>query len=206
MWPRASARATQALPPSCRRALTRAGLSGGTHRSPRASQTSRSKHRLRKVRPFLSILKMQKDPGPRELGFGRNGGRRRDKKKKKSLATAGRGGDGRPGPSRGAGGARGRRCPSGPCLSGARLRGRRHPQGARERQAPIGPASAGRKGLGGLPGRPQKFAKGISKMRVTPAPEESSEWSCCGPNPGGRALPADFFPAAMHSQVILRER
>lgn len=45
-------------------------------------------------------------------------------------------------------------------------------------------------------------------MRFTPAQEEDLERSCSGPNlgrggGGGRALPADFFLAAIDSQTIL---
>lgn len=138
------------LPPSCWRALTRAGFSGVTHGSPRALQTSRSKHRLRKLRSFLSILKMQKDSGPTPTAC-ENSASARKLEGKKSLATAGRGGNGRSGPSRGAGGVRSGRSPRGPCLPGARLRGLRRPRGARERDARIGTVSAGRKGLGELP-------------------------------------------------------
>ena len=139
---------------------------------------------------------MQKDSGPTPTACENSASARR-LEGKKSLATSGRGGNGRSSPSRGAGGVRSGRCPRGPC------RGLRRPQGARERDAGIGTVSAGRKGLGELPDFQTtsiKFVKGISKVRFTPAQEENQEWSCSGPNlgwggGGGPCPPSRLLPS-----------
>lgn len=80
------------------------------------------------------------------------------------------------------------------------------PQGAREREAPIGPASAGRRSLGGLPGRPQSLQRGLAKCESHPPGRKAQSGPAEAQTPGVHALPADFFRAAIDSQMILLEK
>ncbi|CAI9180013.1 unnamed protein product [Rangifer tarandus platyrhynchus] len=133
---------------------------------------------------------MQKDPRPRELGFGRKAGRRRKKKKKVSQPQ---GEEGTAGPA--LPGAQAERAagdvPAGPaCPEPGSAAGGvpKVPANVRHPSAPPVPAE---KALEGSP----EFAKGINEVRVTPAPEESSDWSCCRPNPGGPCPPSGLLPS-----------